>query len=363
MEQQPKYPIGGFAPGYYYCKCCDCGQQFFGDKRAVQCEPCAIKGKEAFEALSPEEQAEMVKRNSEEARNLFIRNHTSAPAVNWDQVKINFDAGMPELEASFQAGYSAGVDMAMKRAVSAPAVDEELRNLRQWKESAMELLRPIDQYTDKHPGIKLGQSKVEFVIDQARKYDDMAASTTQGAVWIDYKERQPEAGDRKLLSVKYYYDHPDLFCSVALTANQLADRVKGEVGRTWLWLDESGSQRQAGRGWVKATQALPTFGQQLFVKFNGSKYLSETYDEAPNDQVPKISFFFDGRHHFEDEYHLIEYLNESTPSKEDAVEFATFLFKYCRRVSYNTLTDVCHYVYNDSLYTTEQLYKLYQQNK
>lgn len=37
-----KYPIGGYAPGYYMCKCVDCGNGFMGDKRAVQCEPCAI---------------------------------------------------------------------------------------------------------------------------------------------------------------------------------------------------------------------------------------------------------------------------------------------------------------------------------
>lgn len=37
-----KYPVGGFAPGMYMCKCSNCSDEFFGDKRAVQCEPCAI---------------------------------------------------------------------------------------------------------------------------------------------------------------------------------------------------------------------------------------------------------------------------------------------------------------------------------
>jgi hypothetical protein len=36
-----QYPKGGFAPGNYQCKCCTCGKMFIGDKRAVQCEPCA----------------------------------------------------------------------------------------------------------------------------------------------------------------------------------------------------------------------------------------------------------------------------------------------------------------------------------
>lgn len=37
------YPIGGYAPGNYTCICSTCGSQFIGDKRAVQCEPCAVE--------------------------------------------------------------------------------------------------------------------------------------------------------------------------------------------------------------------------------------------------------------------------------------------------------------------------------
>lgn len=43
IEDKPKYPIGGYAPGNYSCTCCICKTEFTGDKRAVQCEPCAIK--------------------------------------------------------------------------------------------------------------------------------------------------------------------------------------------------------------------------------------------------------------------------------------------------------------------------------
>lgn len=41
-KEQPKYPIGGYAPGNYSCSCSTCKKEFIGDKRAVQCEPCAI---------------------------------------------------------------------------------------------------------------------------------------------------------------------------------------------------------------------------------------------------------------------------------------------------------------------------------
>jgi hypothetical protein len=42
-NEEPKYPIGGYAPGYYGCTCVTCKTEFMGDKRAVQCEPCAIE--------------------------------------------------------------------------------------------------------------------------------------------------------------------------------------------------------------------------------------------------------------------------------------------------------------------------------
>ena len=37
-----KYPIGGYAPGYYSNTCVSCNEDFMGDKLARQCEPCAI---------------------------------------------------------------------------------------------------------------------------------------------------------------------------------------------------------------------------------------------------------------------------------------------------------------------------------
>lgn len=42
-EESKQYPIGGCAPGFYSYTCVTCKKQFQGDKRAVQCEPCAIE--------------------------------------------------------------------------------------------------------------------------------------------------------------------------------------------------------------------------------------------------------------------------------------------------------------------------------
>lgn len=41
-KSKVNYPIGGFAPGHYISKCSLCAEEFIGDKRSVQCEPCAI---------------------------------------------------------------------------------------------------------------------------------------------------------------------------------------------------------------------------------------------------------------------------------------------------------------------------------
>lgn len=63
MENE--YPIGGYAPGNYQCKCCSCGGGFLGDKRSVECEPCAITNRAKFDAFSPEEQETLIKSNIE----------------------------------------------------------------------------------------------------------------------------------------------------------------------------------------------------------------------------------------------------------------------------------------------------------
>lgn len=56
-----KYPILGYAPGSYYCRCTTCGDQFTGDKRAVQCQPCAINALSESHSLSLERIGELEK--------------------------------------------------------------------------------------------------------------------------------------------------------------------------------------------------------------------------------------------------------------------------------------------------------------
>lgn len=68
-----KYPIGGYAPGNYFGKCATCSKEFLGDKRASQCEPCALKDKEFYDALTPDQKARFDSRFSEIVK-LFFEN-------------------------------------------------------------------------------------------------------------------------------------------------------------------------------------------------------------------------------------------------------------------------------------------------
>lgn len=42
-ERLPQWPVGYYAPGSYWGKCLECGEQFTGDKRARQCPNCALQ--------------------------------------------------------------------------------------------------------------------------------------------------------------------------------------------------------------------------------------------------------------------------------------------------------------------------------
>lgn len=66
MSSDRKYPIGGYAPGGYQNKCCNCGKMFIGDKRAIQCEPCAVAADEWYNSLSTEERAKFDKERKDE---------------------------------------------------------------------------------------------------------------------------------------------------------------------------------------------------------------------------------------------------------------------------------------------------------
>ena len=81
-KEEAKYPIGGYAPGYYSCKCVTCDNMFTGDKRAAQCEPCAIK-------MTKEEPKQ---ETLEEAAEIFVKNRFTKQICN--------DESYPDIYAS-----------------------------------------------------------------------------------------------------------------------------------------------------------------------------------------------------------------------------------------------------------------------
>jgi hypothetical protein len=74
-----KYPIGGYAPGNYQCRCGTCGGGFKGNKRAYQCEPCALNDKAKFDALSPAEQDALISSNAKKINEFFAHAGTGDP--------------------------------------------------------------------------------------------------------------------------------------------------------------------------------------------------------------------------------------------------------------------------------------------
>jgi hypothetical protein len=122
MEE--KYLIGGYAPGNYWHEACKiCGKTFFGDKQAFNCEPCGeeVAAQEAIEpALSPEH--ELICRIVKQWGNVinmpkmvgWLKEYAAKRTIV-DRVEIIKSDGLPIEEASFQAGYSLGVEFEQHR--------------------------------------------------------------------------------------------------------------------------------------------------------------------------------------------------------------------------------------------------------
>lgn len=96
-----QYPIGGFAPGSYWCNCVTCKDKFIGDKRAVQCEPCAIEMVNIKVKINEQGGIESVKEDTvEAAAEYFLKEYSwngkdSLPYKEEDVklTKENFIAG------------------------------------------------------------------------------------------------------------------------------------------------------------------------------------------------------------------------------------------------------------------------------
>ncbi|MEX6507720.1 hypothetical protein [Jiella sp. M17.18] len=55
-----QFPLGGFSPGLYSVVCRSCARRFEGDKRAMQCLPCALA-----KAVAADRNVEAARRDGE----------------------------------------------------------------------------------------------------------------------------------------------------------------------------------------------------------------------------------------------------------------------------------------------------------
>jgi len=245
-NMEKKYPIGGYAPGNYHCKCCICGGQFAGDKRAVQCEPCAVKDKAAFDTLSPEHQQSLIKRDA------AIANIMLSYAGSGEQIIVNQVAGMPLEEAIFQAGYSSGVEAERKRLT--PEQMEERRKAIEWyrnpapveKMDRQKLMDVIDEVVEKEQCI--GSDAITDAIIEAGLLGSL-----QGAVWVKASERFPV---KKIVVAKMVvpnYRTPVIgtassFNGEMITFDWNVSSITLEAGhenwKSMLWLDEEADEKE-----------------------------------------------------------------------------------------------------------------------
>lgn len=77
-ENIGQWPLRGYAPGRYICRCKSCEKHFEGDKRAMQCLPCALTAA-GFRILGPDEVDPMTVERAAEAANKRAR---MAPQVS-----------------------------------------------------------------------------------------------------------------------------------------------------------------------------------------------------------------------------------------------------------------------------------------
>jgi len=106
-DAMPKYPIGGYAPGLYSCVCVSCKKEFMGDKRAVQCEPCAIEMVNTKITINDRGGIETVKQETlEEA------------AERWNEKQTTLEFGKPHNAPNRIKSFIEGVKWQQERSYS-----------------------------------------------------------------------------------------------------------------------------------------------------------------------------------------------------------------------------------------------------
>jgi len=92
-----KYPIGGYAPGSYMCRCANCKKNFMGDKRSVQCLGCANK-------MMKEDSLSQAIKTPEQAKEFMYQlNRIIQQDKTWGDIYNDFLKIYPTEQVSYQS--------------------------------------------------------------------------------------------------------------------------------------------------------------------------------------------------------------------------------------------------------------------
>jgi hypothetical protein len=425
MEQN-KYPIGGYAPGYYYCKCCDCGQQFFGDKRAVQCEPCATKTSsitmEQYNPVMCEHKLptglSAWQFQSEEQSNLGGANKViihvcvlcgeisiggyrpSKDETHTNSFHETFNICHPDaIDAIIKQANFYNEEVKWTRVTQPPsttqgAVSEDAHE----KEIMIKAFDKVQKIFKMREWVMEGRGSYPYNDDRYKEevrylFDEFEAIRKD--TWENIESKSFEYRER--IIANYLKEHPakGAVWVKAVNLNEIligkeyfykfyngkADEHRGignfnninefvpfdeyaNVRREDFYyleiLDETGSQRQAGPGWVNCQDRMPEIDSSsddplkyiLEFKIDGGRGMTDVDYVTAEEMRESVKL-----------YDYCRWLDESqsTPSKEvDAVELLIWMIENGYIV---TEEGEIWQKPNNALFTPEKLIELYQKNK
>jgi hypothetical protein len=201
--------------------------------------------------------------------------------------------------------------------------------MEQCKQKAEQIYRSMNSYAN--PKQMNGIDKdwiVECIARGLQEAATQSPSTTQGAVWL--KGMPVVAGT-------YHVNYKSTLKGTTFFDPNSDTSVKYWEREVESYLDETGSQRQAGPVWVKAKIRLPEPGVELNCKWKGSPYALTLMPDG----------YFEGEgKRFSPAY--VEWLDESqsTPSKESEEHDALkWVFENRRSISHVESVDQLNELY------------------
>ena len=198
-----KQPIGGYAPGNYQRHCVTCGGGFIGDKRAVQCEPCAIADRDKFDALTPEEQKGIMESNAERIKEMLSKRIISDKKCicNEPYDSERHEGGYPRCPV-----HDKPLDLAVI-GHGKPVPDNALYETR----LALRMVLKVFKNTQKTKEQEKYYSQGEYMLQKHFKITDVLRTEQpveqkEAVDWIDVNDQLPKEGGRYWCYVQHLTD-------------------------------------------------------------------------------------------------------------------------------------------------------------